>query len=43
MPKNDAEVMKKIIAAGFSVIQVTATEFMKAGGSLRCLSLNLTK
>jgi len=43
MPKNDAEVMQKIIAAGFNVIQVKAAEFMKAGGSLRCLSLDLTK
>jgi N-dimethylarginine dimethylaminohydrolase len=43
MPKNDAEVTKKIIATGFSVMQVAAGEFMKAGGSLRCLSLDLTK
>ena len=43
MPENDAEVTQKIIDAGFNVTKVVATEFMKAGGSLRCLSLEITK
>ena len=43
MPENNAEVTQKIIDAGFKVVQVKAGEFMKAGGSLRCLSLDITK
>ena len=43
MPKNNAGVTKKILSARFKVMQVDAGEFMKAGGSLRCLSLDLTK
>ena len=43
MPENNAEITAKIIDAGFQVDQIKADEFMKAGGSLRCLSLNVTK
>jgi N-dimethylarginine dimethylaminohydrolase len=43
MPENDAEITQTIIDAGFEVMQVGASEFMKAGGSLRCLSLEITK
>jgi N-dimethylarginine dimethylaminohydrolase len=43
MPKNNSSVSAKIIDVGFNVTQVAAGEFMKAGGSLRCLSLDLTK
>jgi len=43
MPENNAAITDKIIEAGFKVVQVRAGEFMKAGGSLRCLSLDITK
>ena len=43
MPENNAQVTDKIKSAGFTVELVKASEFMKAGGSLRCLSLDITK
>ena len=43
MPENTSEVTRKIIDAGFEVHQIKADEFMKSGGSLRCLSLDISK
>jgi lysine-ketoglutarate reductase/saccharopine dehydrogenase-like protein (TIGR00300 family) len=36
-----AELRGRLEAAGFSVIETTLTEFMKAGGSARCLTLRV--
>jgi len=43
MPNNAAASTIELERLGFKVVKVEAGEFMKAGGSLRCLSLDLTK
>ena len=43
MPENTASITQQISDLGFNIVQVRAKEFMKAGGSLRCLSLEITK
>jgi len=41
--KMSDQLIMKLRSFGFSVIQTPMTEFMKAGGSVKCLTLRLTK
>lgn len=43
MPENTADVTQLLLSWGWNVVMVKADEFMKAGGSLRCLSLDINK
>src|SRR6185503_20110372 len=41
--KASAELAEKLRVAGFDVTEVPITEFMKAGGGVKCLTLRLSE
>ena len=41
--KLSAELKARLMLAGFKVHEVELTEFLKAGGSAKCLSLKLSE
>ncbi len=43
MPQNTAPVTDWLRSEGWHVVMIDTSEFMKAGGSLRCLSLDVNK
>ena len=43
MPQNTAPVTDWLRSEGWHIVMIDTSEFMKAGGSLRCLSLDVNK
>ena len=43
MNKASVELKERLVAAGFEVIETPLTEFLKAGGAAKCLTLRVTE